>query len=112
MDKVSSPEPGNSAPADIGKYAVLFRVHSWDDFVERNYVILRNHVGPSGDVWIVSDETSAPVATPTGLPKFSLTGAIMATLGLPRVPEKVVFWWNNDFGLIHFIYNIRIIHIT
>jgi len=44
-------------------YAVLFRTHFWDDYVERQYQRLRAVAG-RGDVFILVDETNGPVPIP------------------------------------------------
>ena len=41
-------------------YAVLFKCHYWDDFIERQLSRLMQRVGV-GDVFVVVDETNKPV---------------------------------------------------
>lgn len=86
-----------------GTYAVLFRTHFWDSYVERQYQRVRAKVG-RGDLFILVDETSRPVSishpnvvshTQTSVLDLHLSGA--GPLGpcdtlvrKPYVPSQIV----------------------
>jgi hypothetical protein len=95
------PEPLPPEPTTNAGYAVLFRVHFWNDDVARQYDLVTRQV-TGGDVWVVADETNGPVALPAGIRRFSVTVAGAVQLGLPDVPAGRVFWYNNDYPLYLF----------
>ena len=81
-------------------YAVLFRTHVWDDFVERQYQRLRAKVG-RGDLFILADETSRPLAIPH--PNVvSHTQAGVLALGLHGGGHGNMLWFNGDYPLYYF----------
>ncbi len=88
----------NAKPA--GRYAVLFRIHFWDEYAERQYQRLRAMVG-DGDVFIVVDETSRAVPIPHGN-VVSHTQAGVLALGLSGAGHGNVLWFNGDYPLYFF----------
>ena len=84
----------------VGTYAVLFRTHFWDDYVERQYQRLRATVG-RGDLFILVDETSRPVSIPH--PNIvSHTQASVLDLGLSGAGHGNMLWFNGDYPLYYF----------
>ena len=87
-------------PKPAATYAVLFRTHVWDDFVERQYQRLRAKVG-RGDLFILADETSRPLAIPH--PNVvSHTQAGVLDLGLAGGGHGNMLWFNGDYPLYYF----------
>jgi hypothetical protein len=81
-------------------YAVLFRTHFWDDYVERQYQRLRAVAG-RGDVFILVDETNGPVPIPhpNVVPH---TQASVLGLGLSGAGHGNMLWFNGDYPLYYF----------
>jgi len=83
------------------RYAVLLKVHYWDDFAERR---LRHLLGKvrSGDVYVFVDETYRSV------PQFAYERVVRATerdmekLGMVLHPPGYIFWYNTDYPLYYF----------
>jgi len=81
-------------------YAVLFRTHIWDEYVERQYQRLRATVG-RGDLFILVDETSRPVSIPH--PNVvSHTQASVLDMGLSGAGHGNMLWFNGDYPLYFF----------
>ena len=81
-------------------YAVLFRTHLWNDYVERQYQRLCATVG-RGDVFILVDETSGMVPVPH-LNVVSHTQASVLALGLSGGGHGNMLWFNGDYPLYYF----------
>lgn len=88
----------NTKPA--GKYAVLFRIHFWDDYAERQYQRLCSVVG-DGDVFILVDETSRRVPIPHQNVVSHTQEGVLA-LGLSGAGHGNVLWFNGDYPLYFF----------
>lgn len=82
------------------RYAVLFRVHFWDAFAERQYQRLCATVG-RGDVFILVDETSGPVPIPHGNVVSHTQKSVLA-LGLSGAGHGNMLWFNGDYPLYLF----------
>jgi hypothetical protein len=91
--------PGEGSPNAC--FAVLFRVHFWNDDVARQYGLVARQV-TQGDVWVVVDETNGAVDLPARARRFSITVADTTNLGLAGFPDGQVFWYNNDYALYLF----------
>lgn len=84
------------------RYAVLLKVHYWDDFVERRFRHLLGKVG-TGDVYVFVDETHGSVGQIPHDRVIRATEHDVERLDvLPRPPGKV-FWFNADYPL-YFLY--------
>ncbi|MGY2051405.1 FAD-dependent oxidoreductase [Methylobacterium sp. JK268] len=92
--------PANVAPA-APRYAVLFRTHLWDAFVERQFARLKERVG-RGDLFVLLDETGGPVATGQEA-VVSHTNAGILDLGLAAAGEGNLLWYNGDYPLYAFL---------
>ena len=83
-----------------GTYAVLFRTHLWDDFVERQYQRLQARVG-RGALFILVDETSGKVPVPhANIVSHSEAGVL--ALGLSGAGHGNLLWFNGDYPLYFF----------
>ncbi len=81
-------------------YAILFKCHFWDAFTQRQLERLQQRT-TSGDIFVVVDETLAPVGD-IDLPddrilRISRTAA--EAIGLDHTGLTPVFWYSNDFPL-------------
>lgn len=82
------------------KYAVLFRTHFWDDYVERQYQRLLSHAG-GGDIFILVDETSKSVSVPhPNVVPHTQKGVL--DLGLYGGGHGNMLWFNGDYPLYYF----------
>ncbi len=82
------------------RYAVLFRTHIWDDYVERQYQRLRANIG-RGDLYVLLDETHGAVET--GKDRVvSHTNAAIKSLGLADAGSGNFLWYNGDYPLYFF----------
>jgi hypothetical protein len=88
------------APA-IPKYAVIFKVHYWDGFTERQFRRLCKCVG-AGDVFVVVDETRGEVPGIHHDKILRLTEQSVAAGGYYAQPAGALFWWNTEYPLYHF----------
>jgi hypothetical protein len=88
--------------AALPRFAVLFKTHFWDDFVERQFRRLCDRAG-SGRVFVVVDETKAPVADIRHKDVVRMTEQMSETEGYLRYPAENVFWYNTDYQLYHFV---------
>ncbi len=89
--------------ARVPRYAVLFRVHMWDPFIERQYRRLLAQVS-SGDVFIVANNTSGQCGAIEGLPFVTFTEGDLETMGYARAGAKggEFLWYNVDYPLYFF----------
>jgi hypothetical protein len=83
------------------RYAILLKVHYWNDFAERRlrHLLARS---ASGDVHIFVDETNGPVGPIPHDHVIRATQNDMATLKVPLEPPDSVFWYNVDYPLYYF----------
>jgi hypothetical protein len=85
------------------RYAVLLKVHYWDDFVERRFRHLLSKVG-TGDVYVFVDETHSSVGEIPHDRVIRATESDVCKLDvLPHPPGKA-FWFNADYPL-YFLYS-------
>jgi hypothetical protein len=84
------------------RYAVLFKVHYWDDFVERRFRHLLGKVG-AGDVYVFVDETRGTVGEIPHNHVIRATELHVERLNVLLDPPGKVFWFNADYPL-HFLY--------
>jgi hypothetical protein len=82
----------------IVRYAVIFKTHYWDDFVERRFQHLLRQVG-TGDVYIFIDETRVPIGPVPHDRVVRATESQVERLDLLRYPLGKLFWYNADYPL-------------
>src|SRR5262245_51733376 len=83
------------------RYAVLLKVHYWDDFAERRLQhLLRKAAG--GDVFVFVDETHGPVPEIPYDRVIRVTERDMTALDTVLYPQGKVFWYNVDYPLYYF----------
>ncbi|WP_152047141.1 hypothetical protein [Aureimonas psammosilenae] len=86
------------------RYAVLFRTHVWDEFAKRQYQRLLA-TNPSGDVFIVANNTSGAFDNFDDPALFAFSTSSLAALDLPNISEMKAdnpFWYNIDYPLYMF----------
>ena len=83
------------------RYAVLMKVHYWDDFAERRLQHLVRRVG-TGDVYIFVDETRGAICQIAHHHVVRATESDMAKLEVLLHPPNKVFWYNVDYPLYYF----------
>ena len=83
------------------RYAVLMKVHYWDDFAERRLRHLLSKV-ETGDVYVFVDETHGPVGQIAHDHVIRATERDMAKLEVLLYPLAKVFWYNIDYPLYYF----------
>ncbi|MFT8674721.1 MAG: hypothetical protein ABF990_05485 [Acetobacter sp.] len=84
------------------RYAVLFRTHVWDDFVERQFARMRQTVR-HGDVHILANNTSGSCPAVAGLPFMTFTEHDLEAMGLARGGKGEMLWNNVDYALYYFL---------
>jgi hypothetical protein len=80
------------------RYAVLLKVHYWDDFVERRFQHLLRKVG-TGDVYVFVDETHGAVGQIPHDRVIRATERDMERFDVLLHPPGKVFWFNADYPL-------------
>jgi hypothetical protein len=83
------------------RYAVLLKVHYWDDFVERGFRQLLRKVG-TGDIYVFVDETHGPVGPIPHDRVIRVTERDLQRLEVLPDPPGKVFWFNADYPLYYF----------
>jgi hypothetical protein len=88
------------------RYAVLLKVHYWNEFAERRLRHLLEQA-PNGDVYIFVDETHGSVG-PIGHSRvIRATEGDMAELNVVLEPSGSLFWYNVDYPLYYFFLRNR-----
>jgi hypothetical protein len=82
------------------RYAVLLKIHYWDDFVERRLQHLLGKVG-SGDVYVFVDETHGSVGQIPHERVIRATERNAERLDVLLHPPGKVFWFNADYPLYY-----------
>src|SRR5216683_3530376 len=83
------------------RYAVLMKIHYWDDFIERRLRHLLREVA-TGDVHIFVDETHGALGKIAHDRVTRVTERDMERLGVLLHPRGGVFYYNADYPLYHF----------
>jgi GR25 family glycosyltransferase involved in LPS biosynthesis len=83
-------------------YAVIFRVHFWDEFVAAQFRRLQARAG-TDDLFVVVDETRGPVAGISHDKVLRITEDISESEGFYQFPKGNSFWHNTDYTVYHFI---------
>lgn len=83
--------------------AVIFRIHFWDAFAERQLRRLRDQT-QHGDVFVLFDTTNSPAPTHLDVPVVEVDEKGTLALGLPQAGriESGLFWYNGDYPLYYF----------
>jgi hypothetical protein len=84
------------------RYAVLLKVHYWDEFVERRFQHLLRKV-TTGDVYLFVDETHGSVGYIPHTHVIRKTERDVEKLGLLLHPPGKVFWYNADYALYYLL---------
>ena len=83
------------------RYAVLFKAFTTDEFVKRRLA----HVvaaAPSGDVYLLLDETNRPSGEIDFDRVIRYEEADLLRIGFPHIAEGSLFWYNADYPLYYF----------
>lgn len=83
------------------RYAVLFKAFTNDAFVKRRLA----HVvkaAPSGDVYLMIDETNQPGGAIDFDRVIRYREADLVRIGFPHISEGALFWYNADYPLYYF----------
>ena len=83
------------------RYAVIFRTHFWDEFVQRQFDRLLSKVG-AGDLYVLVDETNGAVAGISHDRVVRLTEHDVLAMGMARAGEGNLLWFNGDYPLYYF----------
>lgn len=92
---------GNPTVVREPRYAVLFRTHVWDSFVERQFLRLRSMIG-NGDLFIVANNTSGECHIPEDLPCVAFHESDFRRQGLEFGVGGNPMWYNVDYALYFF----------
>ena len=84
------------------RYAVLFKVHFWDDFAARQFARLQS-ICHEGDIFVFMDHTARYTAAAVSVPIINATERDCRNLGLRVEPEGRLFWYCNDYPT-YFLY--------
>lgn len=83
------------------RYAVLFKAFTTDEFVKRRLA----HVvaaAPSGDVFLMIDETQQPAGSVDFDRIIRYKEADLVRIGFPNISQGALFWYNADYPLYYF----------
>jgi hypothetical protein len=83
------------------RYAVIFKAFTTDDFVKRRLA----HVvatAPSGDVYLMIDETQQPGGHIDFDRVIRYQEADLVRIGFPYIAQGSLFWYNADYPLYYF----------
>ncbi len=86
----------------VPSYAVLFRIHFWDDFAQRQLERVLGRVG-SGDVYVIADETSGRIEGIRHDRVVRVVEQDMVDMGFPRAGTGNMLWFNGDYPLYYFL---------
>lgn len=92
---------GNGDLLALPSYAVIFRTHFWDEFVQRQFDRVVAKVG-AGDLYVLVDETNGPVAGISHDRVVRLTEQDVLAMGMARAGEGNLLWFNGDYPLYYF----------
>jgi hypothetical protein len=82
------------------RYAVLLKVHYWDDFAERRLRHLLSKVD-KGDVYVFVDETHGVVGKIAHDHVIRVTEQDLEKLGVLMKPPGQILWFNADYPLYY-----------
>ncbi len=84
-------EPAERAHKDVAPYAVLFKIHYWDNSIARRITELQARCA-AGELWVVVDDTNGYVEDVRHTRVFRTTEADMLRLGMPDYPKGRLNW--------------------
>lgn len=87
--------------ANNKNYAVVFKIHFWDDFVARQLNRLMRRAG-NGQIFIIVDETRGRVDGIEFDHVIRMTEFTLECEGYLRYPKDSTFWYNTDYQIYHF----------
>jgi hypothetical protein len=96
------PKPKAAPAPATPRYAVLFKIHFWDDFAARQFDRLRRVAG-TDDVFVLVDETKTKVPDIPHDRVIRMTEQTAQDEGFLLHPKGNAFWYNTDYQLYHFI---------
>lgn len=80
----------------VPRYALVFKTHVWDNFIERQYNRFRQCM-TNGDLFVALDETNAKSDCIPGQ-TMRFTQAELIEMGLAdRAERGSLIWWNTDY---------------
>lgn len=88
-------------PAPAPRFAVILRIHFWDDFATRQLARLRD-AATGADLFILVDETHGPVPDIPHDRVLRITETTLLAMGLPRAGVGGMLWFNGDYPLYRF----------
>ncbi|WP_424139430.1 hypothetical protein [Roseomonas chloroacetimidivorans] len=81
----------------VPRYAVVFKTHTWDGFILRQFQRYRD-APRTGDAFIVADETNGPIGPIEHDRVLRATDADLIAMGLAdRAERGSLIWWNTDY---------------
>lgn len=83
------------------RYAVLFKTHAWDEFIERQLSRLQT-VCERGDIHVFMDQTKGFKPVRTRHPVMHASEKECEWLGLQLEPSGSLFWYCNDYPTYYF----------
>lgn len=83
------------------RYAVLFKTFTTDDFVKRRLAHIVE-AAPSGDVYLMIDETHQPAGRVHFDRTIRYKEADLVRIGFPHISRGALFWYNADYPLYYF----------
>ena len=84
------------------EFAVLFKTHVWDPFIERQLERLQS-ICHSGDIFVFKDQTKSFHTVPSKVPVISFSERSCESLGLLVEPDGDLFWFCNDYPSYAFL---------
>ena len=84
------------------RYAVIFRTHFWNGYVQRQFDRLAKQVR-AGDLLVMVDDTNGVVQGISHYRVFRLTEHSATDAGLTRACEGNMLWYNGDYPLYPFL---------
>ncbi len=96
------PKPKPKAAPATPRYAVIFKIHFWDDFAARQFARLRRVAG-TDDVFVLVDETKTAIPDIPHDRVIRMTEQTAQDEGFLLHPKGNAFWYNTDYQLYHFI---------
>ena len=87
--------------SDVGRYAVLFKAFTMDDFVRRRLAQVIT-AAPSGDVYMMVDETIGSLGPIEFDSVIRYRESDVLRLGFASHGKGSLFWYNADYPLYYF----------
>jgi hypothetical protein len=97
MDNTASVKTGTHTP----RYAVLFRTHSWDAFIARQFDRVQRKC-QHGDLFVVANNTSGECGSLPVPKPLTFTESDITAMGYARAGAGQMLWYNVDYALYYF----------